>query len=128
MPAWIGSCCCRTLLVSQGASTAHVSGVLRPPNYPSLDNTGPLTFGQDDNSLLLVDADGVHELPRAPMLQVGARASVHENGLNHSTCFAKRAPVSLPCVGSGFSISADGAGDGRGRRLHAQRWINESAS
>ena len=33
-------------------------------------NIGPLTFGQDDNSLLLVDADGVRELPRAPKLQL----------------------------------------------------------
>lgn len=31
-------------------------------------NIGPLTFGQDDNSLLLVDANGVRELPRAPKL------------------------------------------------------------
>ncbi len=31
-------------------------------------NIGPLTFGQDDNSLLLVDEDGVRELPRAPKL------------------------------------------------------------
>ncbi|MBY0454697.1 MAG: bifunctional phosphopantothenoylcysteine decarboxylase/phosphopantothenate--cysteine ligase CoaBC [Burkholderiaceae bacterium] len=28
-------------------------------------NIGPATFGQDDNALLLVDADGHHELPRA---------------------------------------------------------------
>jgi len=33
-------------------------------------NIGPLTFGQDDNSLLLVDAKGVRELPRAPKLQL----------------------------------------------------------
>jgi phosphopantothenoylcysteine decarboxylase/phosphopantothenate--cysteine ligase len=31
-------------------------------------NIGPLTFGQDDNALLLVDAKGVRELPRAPKL------------------------------------------------------------
>lgn len=31
-------------------------------------NIGPLTFGQDHNSLLLVDANGVRELPRAPKL------------------------------------------------------------
>jgi len=31
-------------------------------------NIGPLTFGQDHNSLLLVDAAGVRELPRAPKL------------------------------------------------------------
>ena len=33
-------------------------------------NIGPLTFGQDDNSLLLVDAHGVRELPRAPKLSL----------------------------------------------------------
>jgi phosphopantothenoylcysteine decarboxylase/phosphopantothenate--cysteine ligase len=33
-------------------------------------NIGPLAFGQDDNSLLLVDAHGVRELPRAPKLQL----------------------------------------------------------
>lgn len=31
-------------------------------------NIGPLTFGQDHNSLLLVDANGVRELPQAPKL------------------------------------------------------------
>lgn len=40
-------------------------------------NIGPLTFGQDDNRLLLVDADGVRELPRAPKLQL-ARELVAE--------------------------------------------------
>jgi len=40
-------------------------------------NIGPLTFGQDDNALLLVDAAGVRELPRAPKLQL-ARELVAE--------------------------------------------------
>ena len=40
-------------------------------------NIGPLTFGQDDNHMLLVDADGVQELPRAPKL-VLARQLVTE--------------------------------------------------
>ncbi|MDB5731249.1 MAG: phosphopantothenate synthase [Variovorax sp.] len=40
-------------------------------------NIGPLTFGQDHNSLLLVDAGGVRELPRAPKL-VLARELVAE--------------------------------------------------
>ncbi|KLN55739.1 bifunctional phosphopantothenoylcysteine decarboxylase/phosphopantothenate--cysteine ligase CoaBC [Variovorax paradoxus] len=31
-------------------------------------NIGPLTFGQDDNALLLVDATSTRELPRAPKL------------------------------------------------------------
>ncbi len=38
-------------------------------------NIGPATFGQDDNALLLVTADGVRELPRAPKLEL-ARALV----------------------------------------------------
>ncbi|MBE7368754.1 bifunctional phosphopantothenoylcysteine decarboxylase/phosphopantothenate--cysteine ligase CoaBC [Ramlibacter pallidus] len=40
-------------------------------------NIGPLTFGQDDNQMLLVDADGVVELPRASKL-VLARQLVAE--------------------------------------------------
>jgi phosphopantothenoylcysteine decarboxylase/phosphopantothenate--cysteine ligase len=33
-------------------------------------NIGPLTFGQDDNQLLLVDEHGTRELPRAPKLEL----------------------------------------------------------
>ncbi len=33
-------------------------------------NLGPATFGQDDNTLLLVDADGERELPRADKLNL----------------------------------------------------------
>jgi phosphopantothenoylcysteine decarboxylase/phosphopantothenate--cysteine ligase len=40
-------------------------------------NIGPATFGQDDNSLLLVDAQGVRELPRASKLTL-ARELVAE--------------------------------------------------
>ena len=40
-------------------------------------NIGPLTFGQDHNSLLLVDANGVRELPRASKLAL-ARQLVAE--------------------------------------------------
>lgn len=40
-------------------------------------NIGPLTFGQDDNALLLVDEHGVRELPRAPKLTL-ARELVAE--------------------------------------------------
>jgi phosphopantothenoylcysteine decarboxylase/phosphopantothenate--cysteine ligase len=40
-------------------------------------NIGPLTFGQDDNQLLLVDARGERELPRASKL-VLARQLVAE--------------------------------------------------
>jgi len=34
-------------------------------------NIGPLTFGQDDNQMLLVDAQNVRELPRASKLTLG---------------------------------------------------------
>jgi phosphopantothenoylcysteine decarboxylase/phosphopantothenate--cysteine ligase len=40
-------------------------------------NIGPATFGQDDNQLLLVDAAGTHELPRASKLTL-ARQLVTE--------------------------------------------------
>jgi phosphopantothenoylcysteine decarboxylase/phosphopantothenate--cysteine ligase len=40
-------------------------------------NIGPLTFGQDHNSLLLVDAQGMRELPHAPKLAL-ARELVTE--------------------------------------------------
>lgn len=36
-------------------------------------NIGPLTFGQDDNQLLLVDEKGVQELPRASKLVLARR-------------------------------------------------------
>lgn len=36
-------------------------------------NIGPATFGQDDNALLLVDAQGHRELPRAPKTELGVQ-------------------------------------------------------
>ena len=50
-------------------------------------NIGPPTFGQDDNQLLLVDAHGVQELPRAPKLDL-ARQLVAEIA---RACLAPRA-------------------------------------
>ena len=47
-------------------------------------NIGPLTFGQDDNALLLVDANGVRELPRASKLTL-ARELVIEIAARLST-------------------------------------------
>ena len=43
-------------------------------------NLGPQTFGQDDTALLLVDAHGSRELPRAPKLEL-ARSLVAEIAL-----------------------------------------------
>jgi phosphopantothenoylcysteine decarboxylase/phosphopantothenate--cysteine ligase len=36
-------------------------------------NIGPLTFGQDDNQMLLVDVDGATELPRASKIECARR-------------------------------------------------------
>jgi len=48
---------------------AHAKAKRERKGIPLLvGNIGPLTFGQDDNSLLLVDAKGMRELPRAPKL------------------------------------------------------------
>jgi len=57
---------------------AHAKAKRERKGIPLLvGNIGPLTFGQDDNQLLLVDAQGVRELPRAPKLQL-ARQLVAE--------------------------------------------------
>ena len=46
-------------------------------------NIGPQTFGQDDNALLLIDAQGVTELPRNAKItlarQLIARIAAHSN-------------------------------------------------
>jgi phosphopantothenoylcysteine decarboxylase/phosphopantothenate--cysteine ligase len=58
--------------------SAHAKAKRERKGIPLLvGNIGPLTFGQDDNSLLLVDAKGERELPRAPKLAL-ARALVAE--------------------------------------------------
>ena len=52
---------------------AHAKAKRERKGIPLLvGNIGPLTFGQDDNQLLLVDAGGVQELPRAPKLVLRA--------------------------------------------------------
>ncbi|OUM01042.1 bifunctional phosphopantothenoylcysteine decarboxylase/phosphopantothenate--cysteine ligase CoaBC [Variovorax sp. JS1663] len=57
---------------------AHARAKRERKGIPLLvGNIGPLTFGQDDNSLLLVDAQGERELPRAPKLAL-ARELVAE--------------------------------------------------
>lgn len=57
---------------------AHARAKRERKGIPLLvGNIGPLTFGQDDNSLLLVDAQGERELPQAPKLAL-ARALVEE--------------------------------------------------
>ncbi|MET0541036.1 MAG: phosphopantothenoylcysteine decarboxylase, partial [Variovorax sp.] len=67
---------------------AHASAKRERKGIPLLvGNIGPLTFGQDHNSLLLVDANGVRELPRATKLAL-ARQLVAE--------IAARLPVRRP--------------------------------
>lgn len=57
---------------------AHAKAKRERKGIPLLaGNIGPLTFGQDDNQLLLVDEQGAQELPRAPKLQL-ARTLVAE--------------------------------------------------
>jgi len=57
---------------------AHAKAKRERKGIPLLvGNIGPLTFGQDDNQLLLVDEHGVRELPRASKLVLG-RALVAE--------------------------------------------------
>ncbi len=59
---------------------AHAKAKLARKRIPLLvGNIGPLTFGQDDNQLLLVDPDGVQELPRASKLTL-SRQLVAEIG------------------------------------------------
>ncbi|HWP13273.1 MAG TPA: bifunctional phosphopantothenoylcysteine decarboxylase/phosphopantothenate--cysteine ligase CoaBC [Ramlibacter sp.] len=56
----------------------HARAKLARKGIPLLvGNIGPLTFGLDDNQLLLVDAHSVQELPRAPKLEL-ARQLVAE--------------------------------------------------
>ena len=57
---------------------AHASAKRERKGVPLLvGNIGPATFGQDDNALLLVDADGHRELPRASKVEL-ARQLVAE--------------------------------------------------
>ncbi|RZI70539.1 MAG: bifunctional phosphopantothenoylcysteine decarboxylase/phosphopantothenate--cysteine ligase CoaBC [Variovorax sp.] len=64
---------------------AHASAKRERKGIPLLvGNIGPLTFGQDHNSLLLVDANGVRELPRATKLAL-ARQLVAEIAARLST-------------------------------------------
>ncbi len=53
---------------------AHATAKRLRKGVPLLvGNIGPATFGQDDNALLLVDAHGATEVPRAPKLELARR-------------------------------------------------------
>jgi len=57
---------------------AHAKAKRERKNVPLLvGNIGPATFGMDDNALLLVDANGTKELPRASKIEL-ARELVTE--------------------------------------------------
>jgi phosphopantothenoylcysteine decarboxylase/phosphopantothenate--cysteine ligase len=50
---------------------AHAKAKLARKGIPLIvGNIGPLTFGQDDNQLLLVDPQGIQELPRASKMKL----------------------------------------------------------
>ena len=62
---------------------AHAQAKRERKGVPLLvGNIGPAAFGQDDNQLLLVDAQGVQELPRASKLSL-ARQLVREIARRH---------------------------------------------
>ena len=53
---------------------AHATAKRQRKGVPLLvGNIGPATFGQDDNALLLVDAQGHRELPRASKTELGVQ-------------------------------------------------------
>ena len=67
---------------------AHATAKRERKGVPLLvGNIGPDTFGRDDNALLLVDAQGCTELPRASKLSL-ARRLVQELGQRLSTARA----------------------------------------
>ena len=56
----------------------HATAKRQKKGVPLLvGNIGPATFGQDDNALLLVDAQGAVDIPRASKLSL-ARILVRE--------------------------------------------------
>lgn len=60
---------------------AHAQEKLVRKQIPLMvGNIGPSTFGKDDNQVLLVDRDGVHELPRASKLTLARQlvAQIHQ--------------------------------------------------
>jgi phosphopantothenoylcysteine decarboxylase/phosphopantothenate--cysteine ligase len=57
---------------------SHAKAKRARKNVPLLvGNIGPSTFGADDNALLLVDAQGHTEWPRAPKIDLARRLMQH---------------------------------------------------
>jgi phosphopantothenoylcysteine decarboxylase/phosphopantothenate--cysteine ligase len=64
---------------------AHAQAKRLKKGVPLLvGNIGPATFGQDDNALLLVDADGSQELPRASKLHLARQLVANVAARLHS--------------------------------------------
>lgn len=69
---------CIGFAAETGDVMTHARAKLEKKKVPLVvGNLGPATFGQDDNAIVLVDADGARELPRADKL-VLARQLVAE--------------------------------------------------
>jgi phosphopantothenoylcysteine decarboxylase/phosphopantothenate--cysteine ligase len=67
---------------------AHASAKRERKGVPLLvGNIGPATFGQDDNALLLVDAQGATEIPRASKRELAIRLIAE---------IARRTPLCAP--------------------------------
>jgi phosphopantothenoylcysteine decarboxylase / phosphopantothenate---cysteine ligase len=69
--ALAGSLYCIGFAAESENLEAHAKAKRERKNVPLLvGNIGPATFGMDDNALLLVDANGTKELPRAPKTEL----------------------------------------------------------
>ena len=65
---------CIGFAAETGDVVMHARAKLERKKVPLVvGNLGPATFGQDDNAIVLVDADGARELPRAAKLVLSRR-------------------------------------------------------
>ena len=65
---------CIGFAAETGDVVTHARAKLEKKKVPLVvGNRGPATFGQDDNAIVLVDADGARELPRASKLVLARR-------------------------------------------------------
>ena len=65
---------CIGFAAETGDVVTHARAKLEKKKVPLVvGNLGPATFGQDDNAIVLVDADGARELPRASKLVLARR-------------------------------------------------------
>ena len=65
---------CVGFAAETGDVVTHAQAKLAKKKVPLVvGNLGPATFGQDDNAVVLVDASGARELPKAPKLVLARR-------------------------------------------------------